>query len=180
MWFAFLHRSRTEKPKLIGGFFMDASGGGLIAQKFHSPDDFAAQLGGYSSPVLDARMEDALADIPGCLAVTLVDISTGLWLACRMAEEFPHLPLMVASVREMFFGRAVAEVHAAMAGGPPSAPPHSHFCEITVQSERMLHVFLRGRLHPNYVLSVACRLGGNFGMVLSKARQALPGIEVAV
>ena len=50
--------------------------------------------------------------------------------------------------------------------------------EILVNSENLIHVFIRTK-DQNEVVCFVCRKGANLGMVLTKARLALPNIEKA-
>ena len=49
-----------------------------------------------------------------------------------------------------------------------------------VNSDNLIHVFMRGKLYNDYVACFVCRKTANLGMVLTKARAALPIIEAAV
>jgi hypothetical protein len=60
------------------------------------------------------------------------------------------------------------------------ADDHHYFQEIIINSDNLIHVFLRGKKHPDYVLALICRKAANLGMVLTKARISLPDVEAAV
>ena len=53
------------------------------------------------------------------------------------------------------------------------------FQEIIVNSENLIHVFLRGKTNPEYVAVFVCRKTANLGMALTKARLAMPALEAA-
>ena len=57
---------------------------------------------------------------------------------------------------------------------------HHYFQELIVNSDNLIHVFLRGKLMPDYVAVFVCRRTANLGMALTKARMAMPKIEAAV
>ena len=54
-----------------------------------------------------------------------------------------------------------------------------YFQEIIVNSENLIHVFLRGKTNPEYVAVFVCRKTANLGMALTKARLAMPALEAA-
>jgi hypothetical protein len=54
-----------------------------------------------------------------------------------------------------------------------------YFQEIIVNSDNLIHVFLRGKRQMQ-VATFVCRKGANLGMVLTKARMAMPEIEAAL
>ena len=58
-------------------------------------------------------------------------------------------------------------------------PAYHYFQEVIVNSENLLHVFLRGKTNPEYVAVFVCRKSANLGMALTKARLALPALEAA-
>jgi len=56
---------------------------------------------------------------------------------------------------------------------------HHYFQEIVVNSDNLIHVFLRGKRNPEYVAVFVCRRTANLGMALTKARIAMPDLEAA-
>ena len=65
------------------------------------------------------------------------------------------------------------------ARGLPEVSDHHYFQEIIVNSDNLIHVFLRGKRQLQ-VACFVCRKGANLGMVLTKSRMALPDIESAL
>lgn len=57
---------------------------------------------------------------------------------------------------------------------------HHYFQEIIVNSDNLIHVFLRGKINPEYVAVFVCRRTANLGMALTKARIAMPDLEAAL
>jgi hypothetical protein len=57
---------------------------------------------------------------------------------------------------------------------------HHYFQEMIVNSDNLIHVFLRGKRYPEYVAVFVCRKTANLGMALTKSRAAMPEIEAAV
>jgi len=57
---------------------------------------------------------------------------------------------------------------------------HHYFQEIIINSDNLIHVFLRGKSSPDYVAVFVCRRTANLGMALTKARMAMPQIEAAL
>ena len=54
-----------------------------------------------------------------------------------------------------------------------------YFQEIIVNSDNLIHVFLRGRKQQQ-IATFVCRKGANLGMVLTKARMLMPELESAL
>ena len=62
------------------------------------------------------------------------------------------------------------------ARGLPENDDHHYFQEMIVNSDNLIHVFLRGK-RQQQVACFVCRKGANLGMVLTKSRMAMPEIE---
>jgi glycerol-3-phosphate responsive antiterminator len=49
-----------------------------------------------------------------------------------------------------------------------------------VNSDNLIHVFIRGKTNQDHVVTFVCRKSANMGMVLTKARSAMPEIEASL
>jgi hypothetical protein len=56
---------------------------------------------------------------------------------------------------------------------------HHYFQEIIINSDNLLHIFLRGK-NQEQVACFVCRRSVNLGMALTKARSAMPALEAAL
>ena len=54
-----------------------------------------------------------------------------------------------------------------------------YFQEIIVNSDNLIHIFMRSKKNVEYIAVFVCRKTANLGMALTKARLALPEIEAA-
>ncbi len=133
---------------------------------------------------LDTALQQAIASVPECLAGGYVDIASGMLLSVRTIDSHPRevLDLVAAATADLYQGPNVSMIEKLFRqsrGLPPDDNAH-YFQEIIVNSENLIHLFLRGKLHSDYVLVLVCRRVANLGMALTKARLALPSIEAAV
>lgn len=55
-----------------------------------------------------------------------------------------------------------------------------YFQEIIVNSENLIHIFMRGKRYPKYVMVFVCRRSANLGMALTRSRLAMPLIEAEI
>jgi len=55
-----------------------------------------------------------------------------------------------------------------------------YFNEMIVNSDNLIHVFIRGKVNDEHVVAFVCRKSANLGMVLTKSRSAMPGLESAL
>lgn len=133
---------------------------------------------------LDSIIQKSVASIPECLAAGYVDISSGMLLAVKTVDSHPRevLDLVAAATADLYEGpnvRTIEQLFRRSRGLPEEQGAH-YFQEIIVNSENLIHVFMRGKRYPSYVMVFVCRRTANLGMALTKARAAMPDIEAAV
>lgn len=132
---------------------------------------------------LEKSLNLAQSQIPECLAVGYVDMSTGMLLAVKTVDSHPSevLDLVSAATADLFQGTNVVAIEQLFKKSRGTSNDANHyFQEIVVFSTNLLHVFLRGKKHPQHATVFVCRASANIGMVLSKSRLALPNIEGSV
>ena len=134
-----------------------------------------------------AKIDDALSasvsSIPECLAAGYVDVSSGMLLAIKTVDSHPTevLDLVSAATADLFAGPNVSMIEKLFKKSRGLADDgHHYFQEIIVNSDNLIHVFLRGKRYPDYVAIFVCRRTANLGMALTKARMVMPDIETAL
>jgi hypothetical protein len=131
---------------------------------------------------LDETIQQVITTIPECLAAGYVDITSGLLLSVKTVDSHPAevLDLVAAATQDLFAGQNVKMIETLFRKARGVEDDGSHyFQEIIVNSENLIHVFLRGKKHPDYVAVFVCRKTANLGMVLTKSRLGMPEIELA-
>lgn len=130
---------------------------------------------------LDQAIQTAIGAIPECLAAGYVDVSSGMLLSVKTIDSHPRevLDLVAAATSDIFQGPNVAMIEQLFrkARGLPADANHHYFQEIIVNSENLLHIFMRGKRYPDYIICFVCRKSANLGMALTKARMQLPMLE---
>jgi hypothetical protein len=132
---------------------------------------------------LDAKLGSLTTTVPECVAGGYVDIASGMLLAVKTVDSHPQevIALVAAATADLFAGQNITMIERLFKKSRGVADDgHHYFQEIVVNSDNLLHVFLRGKRHPDYVAVFVCRKTANLGMVLTKARMALPELESAV
>lgn len=131
---------------------------------------------------LDTVLSKVQQDVPECVAVGYVDMTTGMLLGVRTLDSHPQevLDLVAAATADLFQGKSVAAIEKLFrkSRGQPEDSRH-YFNEILVFSENLLHVFMRAKKAQNNAVVFVCRGSANVGMVLSKSRIALGEVEKA-
>ena len=130
---------------------------------------------------LDNALQKAVTAIPECVASGYVDLSSGMLLGIKSVDSHPSqvIELLAAATSDLFQGPSVQAIEKLFrsARGVPENGQH-YFQEIIVNSDNLIHVFLRGKKQEQ-VATFVCRKGANLGMVLTKARTAMVEIEAS-
>jgi hypothetical protein len=104
-------------------------------------------------------------------------------LSVKTVDSHPSeiIDMLAAATGDLFAGQNVVAIENMFKKARGVAMDnHHYFQEIIVNSDNLIHVFLRGKLHTDYIACFVCRKTANLGMALTKARAALPNLEAAV
>lgn len=130
----------------------------------------------------DNALNAAATSVPECVAAGYVDVASGMLLAIKTVDSHPRqvIDLLAAATADLFNGESVSMIERMFkkARGLQDDGYH-YFQEIIVNSENLIHVFLRGKTNPEYVAVFVCRKTANLGMALTKARLTMPALEAA-
>ncbi len=132
---------------------------------------------------LDAMLAKVISTVPECLAGGYVDISSGMLLSVKTVDSHPSevLSLVAAATADLFAGPNITMIETLFKKSRGlSDDGHHYFQEIVVNSDNLIHVFLRGKKYPDFVAVFVCRKSANLGMVLTKTRMAMPDLEGSV
>lgn len=132
---------------------------------------------------LDSKLASVIQTIPECVAGGYVDIGSGMLLSAKTVDSHPQevLSLVAAATADLFAGQNITMIEKLFKKSRGvNDDGHHYFQEIVVNSDNLLHVFLRGKKHADYVAVFVCRKTANLGMALTKARMAVPELEAAV
>lgn len=128
-------------------------------------------------------LAESVGNIPECVAGGYVDLSTGMLMAIKTVDSHPAevMDILAAATADLFQGTNVLTIESLFkkARGVDDAA-HHYFQEMVVNSDNLVHVFMRGKQNEDHVACFVCRRSVNLGMALTKARQALPVLEAAV
>jgi hypothetical protein len=131
---------------------------------------------------LDNMLQKAVSTVPDCIAAGYIDLSSGMLLGLKSVDSYPRevIELLAAATADLFQGPSVQAIEKLFraARGVPENGQH-YFQEVIVNSDNMIHVFLRGK-RQQQVACFVCRKGANLGMVLTKARMAMPDLEASL
>ena len=132
---------------------------------------------------LDQVLNEAMKQVPECVAAGYVDLSTGMLLGVKTVDSHPAevLEIVAAATSDMFQGANVTLIENMFKKARGTSDDARHyFQEMVVMSENLLHLFMRCKGNEDHVVVFVCRKSANMGMVLTKAKSALPSLEAAV
>lgn len=131
---------------------------------------------------LDQALQSTIASVPECVAAGYVDLSTGMLLGVKTVDSHPRevLELIAAATADMFQGPNVSTIERMFKKTRGLKDDgHHYFNEMIVNSDNLIHVFIRGQKNEEHVLGVVCRKSANLGMVVTKARSMIAPVENA-
>lgn len=131
---------------------------------------------------LEDQLQQAITSVPECVASGYVDLSTGMLLAVKTVDSHPAevLELLAAATADMFQGSNVVAIENMFKKSRGVEDGKHYFNEMIVNSDNLIHVFIRGKVNDEHVVAFVCRKSANLGMALTKARSALPAIEASL
>ncbi len=131
---------------------------------------------------LNNALQTAIASIPECLAAGYIDLSSGMLLGIRSVDSQPAevVELLAAATADLYQGpnvRLIETIFKKARGLQDDG--HHYFQEFIVNSDNLIHLFLRGK-NQEQVACFVCRKSANLGMALTKARAAMPTLEACM
>ncbi|MCH9682220.1 MAG: hypothetical protein K0V04_12350 [Deltaproteobacteria bacterium] len=132
---------------------------------------------------IEQTLSKLQGSVPECVAVGLVDLNSGMLLGVRTVDSHPQevLDLVAAATGDLFQGSnviAIENMFKRIRG--VKEDDHHYFQEVVVNSDNLIHVFLRGKKNIDSVLVLVCRGKANLGMVMARARIGLGDVEKAM
>lgn len=131
---------------------------------------------------LDSALQNAIASVPECLAAGFIDLTSGMLLGIKSVDSQPAevVELLAAATADLFQGTNVRMIESMFKKARGLQDDgHHYFQEFLVNSDNLIHVFIRGK-NEEHVSCFVCRKSANMGMVLTKARSAMPALESSV
>lgn len=132
---------------------------------------------------LDSALQAAMASVPECVAAGYVDLSTGMLLGIKTVDSHPKeiMELLAAATSDMFQGSNVSTIEKMFKKARGLKDDgHHYFNEMIVNSDNLIHIFVRAQKNEEHVIGYVCRKSANLGMALTKARASISAIEAAV
>lgn len=131
---------------------------------------------------LNNALQTAITSVPECLAAGYIDLSSGMLLGIKSVDSQPTevIELLAAATADLYQGKNVRTIESIFKKARGLKDDgHHYFQEIIVNSDNLIHVFIRGK-NEQQVACFVCRKATNLGMALTKARGAMPMLEATI
>lgn len=131
---------------------------------------------------LDNALQTAISSIPECLAAGYIDLASGMLLGIKSVDSHPAevVDMLAAATSDLYQGTNVRMIESMFKKARGlKEDGHHYFQEIIINSDNLIHIFLRGK-NEEQVACFVCRKSANLGMALTKSRSSMPALESAV
>ncbi len=128
---------------------------------------------------LDQALSEAVSTIPECLAGGYVDLSTGMLLGIKTVDSHPQevMEILAAATADLFQGTNVVTIEDLFKKARGLANDgHHYFQEMFINSDNLVHLFMRAKSNEEQVACFVCRRSVNLGLAITKARQVMPAV----
>jgi hypothetical protein len=130
--------------------------------------------------VINNTLKEFRQNVPDYVASGFVDMSTGMLLAVDTVDNHPReiLDVLAAATADLFQGKNVTQIEAlwnqyrGVEGG-------NYFKEILVNSDNLVHLFLRSLSNPEVTAVIVCTRQVSIGMLFAQARAVLKEYDAA-
>jgi hypothetical protein len=130
--------------------------------------------------VINNTLKEFRQNVPDYVASGFVDMSTGMLLAVDTVDNHPReiLDVLAAATADLFQGKNVTQIEAlwnqyrGVEGG-------NYFKEILVNSDNLVHLFLRSASNPEVTAVIICTRQVSIGMLFAQARVVLKEYDAA-
>jgi hypothetical protein len=132
--------------------------------------------------VITTGVKEFRTTVPECVAAGIVDMSTGMLLAVDTVDSHPEevLDLLAAATFDIFQGRNVVMIEDIWNQRRGSRTAEHYFEEILINSQNLVHLFMRSATNAEIVAVVVCRRLVNLGMLFSTSRLIMKRIDGAL
>lgn len=114
---------------------------------------------------LDDALQRAMTSIPDCLAAGFIDLNSGMILSIKTVDSHPSevFDFLAAATADLFQGSNVVAIEKIFkkSRGLMDEDNYHYFQEIIVNSENLIHVFIRTK-DQHEVICFVCRKRGQF------------------
>jgi hypothetical protein len=131
--------------------------------------------------VIGNTLKQFRQNVPDYVGCGLVDMSTGMLLAVDTVDNHPReiLDVVAAATADLFEGKNVMQIEELWKQVRGSTDSGHYFKEILVNSDNLVHLFMRSTSDPEIAAVVICTRQVSIGMLFAQARQVMREFDTA-
>jgi len=131
--------------------------------------------------VINNTLKEFRQNVPDYVASGFVDMSTGMLLAVDTVDNHPReiLDVLAAATADLFQGKNVTQIEALWNQYRGASEGGNYFKEILVNSDNLVHLFLRSASNPEVTAVIICTRQVSIGMLFAQARAVLKEYDAA-
>lgn len=131
--------------------------------------------------IINNSLKEFRRDVPDYVGSGFVDMSTGMLLAIDTVDNHPReiLDILAAATADLFQGKTVSQIEAIWKQTRGVSDSRHYFQEILVNSDNLIHLFMRSPSNADIVAVVISTRNANIGMLFAQARQVMRDFEAA-
>jgi hypothetical protein len=131
--------------------------------------------------IIGNTIKEFRENVPDYVGCGFVDLSTGMLLDVDTVEKYPReiLDVVAAATAHLFEGRNVVQIEGLWKQYRGQADGGHYFKEILVNSDHLVHLFMRSTSDPDIAAVVLCTREVRVGMLFAQARQVMREYDAA-
>jgi hypothetical protein len=131
--------------------------------------------------VINNTLKEFRQNVPDYVGSGFVDMSTGMLLAVDTVDNHPReiLDVLAAATADLFQGRNVTQIEALWNQHRGVSEGGNYFKEILVNSDNLVHLFLRSTSNPDVTAVIICTRLVSIGMLFAQARAVMKEYDAA-
>jgi hypothetical protein len=131
--------------------------------------------------IINNTLKEFRQNVPDYVGCGFVDMSTGMLLAVDTVADHPReiLDIVAAATADLFDGKSITQIEELWKEYRGVTDGGHYFKEILVNSDNLVHLFMRGVTNQDIVAVVICTRKVSIGMLFAQARQVMREFEAA-
>ena len=131
--------------------------------------------------VINNTLKEFRQNVPDYVASGFVDMSTGMLLAVDTVDNHPReiLDVLAAAAADLFQGKNVTQIEVLWNQYRGVSEGGNYFKEILINSDNLVHLFLRSTSNPEVTAVIVCTRQVSIGMLFAQARAVLKEYDAA-
>jgi len=131
--------------------------------------------------LINNTLKEFRQNVPDYVGCGFVDMSTGMLLAVDTVDNHPReiLDVVAAATGDLFQGKNVTQIESLWNQFRGVSEGGNYFKEILVNSDNLVHLFLRSTSNSDVAAVIICTRQVSIGMLFAQARAVMKEYDAA-